>query len=206
MTAGAQIVLTRDPARFAAGAAPALARLDGNLMATVLEAVMRGHYREQRPLFAYGHGACGTPLAAMRTPPWKLLVGELEANVAGELVRRWLAEDPQLPGVAGPPAAARAVASAWRAQTGGATRLAACEAMHTLTEVSDPPRPAAGASRRRAGLHAVDRPRQPDLQPHLRLHRLPALRRLGGARVHAQAVTSRSIPCNTRFAFGRSVI
>lgn len=66
---------------------------------------------------------------------------------AGELLDVWLPEDPELPGVNGPPATARAVAAAWAERTGGRTHCRMREAMHVLSEVRDPPRPARGKLR-----------------------------------------------------------
>ncbi len=59
----------------------------------------------------------------------------------------WLDTDPDVAGVSGEPAAARPLADAWVARSGGRTRLAMSEAMHLLESVNDPPRPAGGELR-----------------------------------------------------------
>ena len=86
-------------------------------------------------------------LAVLRTPPWPLLVSDLDPVHAPELVDRWLTVDPGLPGVSGVPAAAQAVAAAWRARTGGHSRCRMRTLLHALEQVVDPPRPAAGRLR-----------------------------------------------------------
>jgi predicted GNAT family acetyltransferase len=83
----------------------------------------------------------------LRTPPWPLLTSELDPPFARELVACWLREDPGLNGVNGVPDSARAIAAAWASLTGGETRLRMSNAMHALSEVRDPPRPARGRLR-----------------------------------------------------------
>jgi predicted GNAT family acetyltransferase len=123
-------------------------RLDCNVMATVLVNVREGLHADSNPVFAYGLKPDGSVvLAAIRTPPWPMLVAGLEPGDAPELVARWLQIDPELPGVNGPPATSRAVAQAWQAHTGGRSRVHLSLAMHSLTEVRDPARPASGKLR-----------------------------------------------------------
>lgn len=95
-------------------------------------------------------GDLGGPVvaAAMRTPPWPLVAtGFGDAPAATELMRAWLAEDPDVGGINAETETARAVASAWAQLTGGSTRQRMTEAMHALTAVGEPPRPARGALR-----------------------------------------------------------
>ncbi len=101
-------------------------------------------------MFAYGLAEGGEEVvfAAMRTPPFPLLTSPLDdAADAEPLVERWLQDDPDLPSVTGVPGTARAIAAAWARRTGGATRRTMSEAMHVLSEVRDPPRPAPGRLR-----------------------------------------------------------
>jgi predicted GNAT family acetyltransferase len=142
-------LLTRDAEKFAAAVGPLIEhRLECNVLATVLGGVRQHHHPASEALFSYRVGPDGQPTAAvMRVPPWPLLVGALDPDDAGELVRAWLEEDPHPPGVSGRASPARAVAAAWAEQTGGSSRVRMREAMHVLEQVHDPARPAAGALR-----------------------------------------------------------
>lgn len=146
---GLDLVLTRDPDEFAARAGRFLAdRPERNVAATVLARVLSGDYTEPRPLFAYGTGRQGDlRLAVLRTPPWPLLVSDLDPAHAPELVDRWLTADPELPGVGGLRESARAAAASWRALTGGRTLCRMRMLLHVLAEVVEPPRPASGTLR-----------------------------------------------------------
>src|ERR1700756_833545 len=85
-------------------------RIERNVLASL---VVLGRARgdaERAPLFAWGSDDAGAlRFFAMRTPPWPLLVTELAPADAEDLIERWLTEDPDVPGVTGVPAAARAV-------------------------------------------------------------------------------------------------
>jgi predicted GNAT family acetyltransferase len=95
--------------------------------------------------------------AALRTPPWPLLSSPLGPERSGEqLMKQWLAVDPEVPAVTAVPAAARALAAAWARSTGGTIRTRLREAIHVLDEVHDPPRPASGILR-------IARPEERDL-------------------------------------------
>jgi RimJ/RimL family protein N-acetyltransferase len=154
---GVRFVLTRDAEEFVARTERLLsARLECNVLATVLLRVLDGAHRDPPPLFAYGlTPADEVGFAALRTPPWPLLTSPLDGD-ATELVGLWLEADPGLPGVTAVPEAARAIAAAWAERTGGTTRIRMREGLHVLEEVRDPPRPAPGALR-------VARPDERDL-------------------------------------------
>ena len=139
-----RFVLTRDPREFAARVGDFLERrIERNVIATVLLTILDGRHSES--LFAYGlDGDDEVGFACLRVPPWFLLASEIDDDHAGELVSAWLREDPELPGVDGVTTAARAIAAAWAAHTGGTTACRMREAIHSLEQVSDPPRPAAG--------------------------------------------------------------
>lgn len=142
--------LTRDVEEFASRAESFLAaRIERNVAATILINIRGGHpaIGEDR-LFACGVDADGTlRAAALRTPPWPMLVTEMNEPDAGGLLDVWLDADPSLPGVNGLASASRAVAAQWSARTGRRTRLKMAQAMHVLDRVTDPPRPAAGELR-----------------------------------------------------------
>jgi predicted GNAT family acetyltransferase len=145
-----RFVLTNEAQEFADRTQPLLAaRLECNVLATILMSVLRGAHREPAPVFAYGVGDDGeVKFAAMRTPPFPLLTSPLDDPTDAEaLVEHWLRADPDLPSVTGTPGTARAIAESWARRTGGDTRRTMSEAMHVLTEVRDPPRPAAGSLR-----------------------------------------------------------
>jgi predicted GNAT family acetyltransferase len=142
-----RLTLTRDAGEFVTRAEGFLAaRMEHNILATVSgNAAARGY----EGLFAYGlDDRDEVVYAAVRTPPWPLLTGELYSlQDADSLVAEWLAHDAHVPGVSGPPATARAISRAWTKVTGHVTRLSRSEAIHALTEVRDPSRPAAGTLR-----------------------------------------------------------
>jgi GNAT superfamily N-acetyltransferase len=141
-----RLELTRDVERFASLAEGFLAeRIERNVSATVLTHSRSGRFDLDQALFAMfldEHEQVSA--TAMRTPPWPMLPCELTPETAEVLLESWLAQDPALNGVSGQPASARAVADAWMRQTGGTVDCRAQEAMHMLTEVLAPPRPAPG--------------------------------------------------------------
>jgi predicted GNAT family acetyltransferase len=143
-----RFVLTRDVAEFAERTERLLAeRLECNVLATVLMNALDRAHEDSTAVFAYGIGdGDEVRFAALRTPPWPLLVSPLESG-ADELVELWLREDAEVARVSGVPATARAIAAAWERQTGGTARSSMREAMHVLEEVHDPPRPAQGELR-----------------------------------------------------------
>lgn len=142
------IELTRDARAFATRTQAFLAeRVQRNVLATVLADSLRGRFDAHPPLFARVEDRGRLVAVVMRTPPWPLLASERAGCAAGLLLERWLAEDPLVPGVAAEGPAARAIAAAWIARTGGCARRSMREAMHLLEEVEDPPRPAAGRLR-----------------------------------------------------------
>lgn len=142
------ITLTRDPGEFAQATRALFdSRVECNLMATVLAGVLAGRYASGAPLFAYGPADGEVTWAALRTPPWDMLTTEIPLKTVAELVRRWLDEDPELPGVNGPAATTGTIATVWVAQTGGEVSCRLREAAYVLDEVRDPPRPAPGELR-----------------------------------------------------------
>jgi RimJ/RimL family protein N-acetyltransferase len=145
-----RFVLTRDADEFAARTERLLAaRLECNVLATVLMTVRAGGHRDPPPIFALGVAEGEeVSFAAMRTPPWPLLTSPMEPVAAADsLMELWLGSDPDVSIVSGVPETARAIAAAWERRTGGTARSTLSEAMHVLTEVHDPPRPAAGTLR-----------------------------------------------------------
>ena len=142
-----RFVLTRDPREFDSRVGDFLkARIERNVIATVLLNILDGRHPEA--LFVYAvDGEDQVCFAGLRTPPWFLLASEIDGEHAGELVRTWLVEDPELPGVDGVTASARAIAAAWAEHTGGTTSRRMEEAIHWLEQVRDPPHLAAGELR-----------------------------------------------------------
>jgi predicted GNAT family acetyltransferase len=139
--------LTRDATEFAARAQHFVeARVERGVLATVLLGAQRGYFGDG--LFACGVDADGrVAAAALRTPPWPMVVSELDHADADTLISAWLGHDPELPGVTGLTASAQAVAEAWDRATGGSWAVAVREALHVLDELRDPPRPASGRLR-----------------------------------------------------------
>ena len=123
-------------------------RVERNVVASLLVHARAGLLAGSGTMFAWGTGDRGEVLLyATRTPGWPLLVSELGHRDAQELVERWLEEDPSVPGVTGVPQAARAVAAAWAGCTRGSWGVRIREALHLLSQVSDPPHPPAGSLR-----------------------------------------------------------
>jgi GNAT superfamily N-acetyltransferase len=139
--------LTRNATEFAARAQQFVeARVERSVLATVLVGAQRGYFGDG--LFAAGLDADGRVVAAaMRTPPWPMVVSELDDGDADELISAWRGYDPELPGVTGLAASAQAVAEAWERATGGSWAVDRREALHVLDELRDPPRPAGGRLR-----------------------------------------------------------
>jgi RimJ/RimL family protein N-acetyltransferase len=155
-----EVVITPDAQEFAARAELYLAQSPSrNIMATILVGVLAGHYAHTEPLFAYAHqpappsspddgSSIRVVAAALRTPPWPLLAsGWEDPRLAEALLIEWLAHDPRPPGIGGEPQTARELARGYERLTGGEARLEHREAIHVLSEVEDPPRPAAGRLR-----------------------------------------------------------
>lgn len=144
-----RLVITDDPSEFRDRAWQFLeSRLECNALATISLAVIEGRYAGVRPLFAYSLTDGGAvDGAALRTPPFSLVTSEWRPEAAAELIDAWLERDRDLNGANGPPRTAQALATAWRERTGGTTTRTREMAMHTLTEVTDPPRPPEGRLR-----------------------------------------------------------
>lgn len=141
-----RIELTKDVERLAPAVEGYLAqRLERNVLATVLAGLWRGRFDATRALLAacfdeHGH----LQAVALRTPPRAMLATGFTAQSARLLMERWLAEDPLLPGVSAEPEPAHAILAAWTSLTGGRSRCSMREALHELTEVKGPSRPASG--------------------------------------------------------------
>lgn len=148
MPPGVRFVLTRDPNEFASRTETFLAaRIECNVLATVLLNVLDGVHASSSAVFCYGAGdGDEVAFAALRTPPHPLLASPLESG-ADEFVGLWLDADPEVGGVTSVPETAQAIAAAWERRTGGAARRTLREAAHILEEVRDPPRPARGGLR-----------------------------------------------------------
>jgi predicted GNAT family acetyltransferase len=145
-----QIKLSTDPVAFGALAGDFLAaRIERNLLATVLSAAgLPGPAADQAPLFAAGVQDGEVTAVALRTPPrFMLATGFGDLAAAAALLEAWLQVDPEVPGIGAEPATAEAVAAAWQDVFGGTVELATEMAMHALSEVVAPARPAAGSLR-----------------------------------------------------------
>jgi RimJ/RimL family protein N-acetyltransferase len=143
------LVITESPTEFRDRAWRFLeAHIECNALATISLAVLEGRYADVHPLFAYSVADTGTvDGAALRTPPFSLVTSELPPHAVAGFMDEWLARDPEVNGANGPPATAQALSAAWCARTGGSSSCTRRMAMHTLTEVTDPPRVPAGRLR-----------------------------------------------------------
>jgi RimJ/RimL family protein N-acetyltransferase len=145
-----ELHLTGDLEEFAARAGALLeGRLEHNQLATVLLRARSGFHDDGAPLFAFGEDEEGVVrYAALRTPPWPMLTSiGVQGLDVDELMERWLAEDPGVPGVIGELRIAGALAAAWERATGGRSRVAMRSALHVLERLEPPARPASGRLR-----------------------------------------------------------
>lgn len=141
-------VVSNDAAEFRDLAWPLIEdRLEYNVIATIILAVLEGRRAAVEPIFVYRLDGGRVDAVALRTPPYPMIATELDPASADELMDVWLHADPALPGANSAPATARALADAWRRRTGRSTRISRSMAMHALESVVDPPRPAAGRLR-----------------------------------------------------------
>jgi GNAT superfamily N-acetyltransferase len=98
--------------------------------------------------------------AAMRTPPWPLILSEVDdpravPAIAADIDDALAGE--RLSGVVGPPAMARAFADGWVAAHGGAWEVGLDERVFRLSRVIPPSRPAPGAMRKASTSIPTDR-------------------------------------------------
>ena len=145
------IEILADAEAFAAQAEALLASTVRNTVpATVLDAIRTGRFPNTAWRFALIRDDAGAVTgAALRTPPRSMLCTALQEADAQALIAEWLQADPGLPAVNAASGTARALAAAYRQQTGGRSELTMSMALHTLApgELVDPPRPAAGVLR-----------------------------------------------------------
>jgi RimJ/RimL family protein N-acetyltransferase len=92
---------------------------------------------------------CGAEVvgAALRTPPWPLVVSALPEEAAGAAARALLEHDPELGKVFGPSARAAAFAAAWCAATGASSHTVMSQRLFRLGELT-PPSGVPGRARR----------------------------------------------------------
>lgn len=141
----------RTPDEFLAAAGTFLAAREAehNLIFGICSAIRASpEPPREAPSFAVVTDDAGAVLgAAMRTPPWNVVLSEVDDPEATELLADdWAAHDPELRGVTGPKAAARGFAERWTGRTGRAARVEVEERIFRLARVT-PPRPASGSWR-----------------------------------------------------------
>jgi uncharacterized protein len=102
----------------------------------------------EAPYLAVIHDASEPIAVALRTPPYNLVLSEVDDPAALELLADDLAGD-ALPGVTGPPAPAARFAELWIAGHGGRVETRMRERVYQLSRVI-PPRPVSGGMRRAA--------------------------------------------------------
>jgi uncharacterized protein len=150
-----EFAVGHDPREFDERAGPLLrSRVENNVLATILLALLDGRYSEHRPVFASVLDADGEVVAAaLRTPPHRIVCSQLNPGLADQFIDAWLAEDPEPPGINAMPATARAIAAAWARRSGRTTRRRLQMALHSLQHVVDPERPASGRLLRASDEH-----------------------------------------------------
>ena len=98
------------------------------------------------PYFAVIQAGSGPLAAALRTPPHNLVLSVVDDLDALDLLADDLVDD-EVPGVTGPPAAAKRFAELWTARHGGRAETRMRERVYQLSRVI-PPRPVNGEMRR----------------------------------------------------------
>ena len=149
-----------DVRAFLARAEPWLLRAEQRygLLLGIANQVLRGAHRYRQPIYwatieddsaAAGATAADAALigCAFRTPPHQVGVTELPEDAIEPLVTSLRETYLNLSGVAGPEPTATAFADAWTARFGGKWWLEQRQRLHSLTRVTFPSTPAAGALR-----------------------------------------------------------
>lgn len=112
-----------------------------------LRAAKTNPYGGLPPYFAVVTDGATVTAAAMRTPPYNVILSEMRDERAVDLVvNNLLASSAAIPGVLGPTALARRFATLWTARTGRSHRVSRAERIFRLTRVV-PPRAASGRLR-----------------------------------------------------------
>ncbi len=109
--------MAADAEEFLGPAAFLEQRLEHNLLAWTLSNVLDGVYAVP-PDSRRGE----LRFAALRTPPWPLLVAELEPALAPQFIAQWLESDPEPSCVNGQAETTRAIAAACQELAGGSRR------------------------------------------------------------------------------------
>ncbi len=137
-----RVTVTASPAAFRARVEGWLAArpVEHNVLVTVAAVAREG-------TFAWLEQDGDVRAAVLRTPPHPLICSMLDRAAADALMPAVLEADPDMPGVTGPEPAARHLAEAWRAGTGGAFEPATVLVLYAVSEVVAPPRPPAGVAR-----------------------------------------------------------
>jgi GNAT superfamily N-acetyltransferase len=135
------------PADFLAAAGPWLTEREAehNLILGIAATARDNPDMYAAPFFAAIRDDGGFLAAALRTPPWNLVLSDVDDETALDLLVTDLA-DVALPGVVGRPDVATEFAVRWVARHGGRWEIGMEERIFELTEVI-PPRPVAGGMR-----------------------------------------------------------
>jgi hypothetical protein len=137
-----------DPAAFLAAAGPWLAEREAehNLILGIA-ATARDHPEMYGPPYlATVTGEAGLVAAALRTPPWNLVLSEVDVEAALDVLVADLSGT-DAPGVVGRPDVATGFAARWAVSNGGGWEVGMEERIFQLTEVI-PPSPVPGTLRR----------------------------------------------------------
>lgn len=125
---------------------------ENNVILSLCEQLKVDPAKEAAALFLTVDQGNGVVAAAMRTPPWNLLVTAIPNEVLPVLLEEVRAADPETPGVTGPRATADAFASAWCVGKGKCPRLVMAQGIYELTSLT----PAKGVRGRLRAATAAD--------------------------------------------------
>jgi predicted GNAT family acetyltransferase len=117
-----------------------------NLMLGIASSMAEGDDRgDEPPLFSVVRDGDSVVAAALQTPPYNLVLSEIDDPAALSALADGLA-GASLPGVVGPPSAARSFAETWARSAGGSWSVLREERIYQLAQVR-PPRLAPGTWR-----------------------------------------------------------
>ena len=146
-----EVVLSADPGEFLQAIESLLDRspFEHQMLASIAVTLEAQGQPDLEPArFAWARRRDGIVVGAvLRTPPRRLVVAQMDREVAQAILARWLEHERELPGLHGPePAAARA-AAAWSSLTGSVSELTRAETIYVLREVNAPLRKPPGGPR-----------------------------------------------------------
>ena len=136
----ATLVRADSPAHFFERCGPFLRETEAehNLILGLAGALLTGDHDYAPPIYlGWAERDGGVVGIVFRTPPYKVSVGTIPAEVIPDLVADLEATYSQIPAVMGPPETARTVAAMWAERKGAGLRAGPTLRIHALSQVRD---------------------------------------------------------------------